>query len=136
MPSIQAIRDRLVLRLVRGGIDGDNRVLPEAGGVISVNDCRTGEDHSVLIGIDSDRLVFPMNQILRSRMSPMHGSPNRSVRVILIVEMPNAVRFVVEHAVGVVHPVRHRRVMIDRTVRLVGWMDSRLTVRTCRDRKD
>ena len=130
--AVGAIRDRLMLPDTLGlSEDSYDSVLPESGGVIFVNDCRTGEDRSDRIRIKYNGVFLPSEEVGRSGMSPVHRSPGSTKGIVLVVEVPYAVRFVVEHTIRVIHPVRLGRVVIHRPERLVRGMDSRF-LRTTR----
>ena len=111
--------------------DSYDSVLSKAGGVVFVNDCRTGEDRSDRIRIKYNGVFLPSEEVGRSGMSPVHRSPGSTKGIVLVVEVPYAVRFVVEHTIRVIHPVRLRRMVIDRTERLVRRVRSRF-LRTTR----
>ena len=124
--AVGAIRDRLMLPDTLGlSEDSYDSVLSEAGGVVFVNDCRTGEDRSDRIRIKYNGVFLPSEEVGRSGMSPVHRSPGSTKGIVLVVEVPYAVRLVVEHTIRVIHPVRLRRVVIDRTERFVRRVRSR-----------
>ena len=130
--AVGTIGDGLVLSdFLRLREDSHYSVLAKAGGVVAVNDNGTGEDGTDRIRGEGNRVLLPTQEIGRSSMSPVHRSPCRTERIVLVVEMPDAGRLVIEHTIRVVHPVRLGRVMIDRTVRFVGRMRSRF-LRTTR----
>ena len=125
--AVGAIRDRLMLPDTLGlSEDSYDSVLSEAGGVVFVNDCRTGEDRSDRIRIKYNGVFLPSEEVGRSGMSPVHRSPGSTKGIVLVVEMPYAVGLVVEHTIRVIHPVRLGRMMIDRAERFVGRVRSRL----------
>ena len=68
---------------------------------------RTSREHTVPIIIfcreQRNALMFPMDQIFTHRMPPVHGSPHRSIREMLIEQM--VFSFVIYKSVRIVDPV-------------------------------
>jgi hypothetical protein len=56
----------------------------------------------MLIGIKGDGQVFPLYQVSTHGMPPVHGAPDGAIGIILIEKM--IFPFVVNHAVGIIHP--------------------------------
>ena len=88
LSAVKAVRNRLFLALAIGGEQCHHGVLSETGGVIAVNDARTGENRPEGGRTDCYRLVLPMEQVTAGGMCPVHVSPHRTVGVMLVVEVP------------------------------------------------
>ena len=75
----------------------------QAGGVLGVDDRRSGE-HPVLRGVrDRHPQLLPVDQVLGDGVAPGHVAPVRALGVVLVEHVVLAV--VVDESVGVVHPV-------------------------------
>ncbi len=95
----------------------DYCILAEACSALVVDDAASAEDGAESVRTDCNRLVVPVDEVFRSGVSPCHVLPLGAVRVILIVEMPDAI--FVEHAVGVVHPAIEGSVVESRAILLL-----------------
>ena len=94
-------------------IESDNGILTETGCVLLIHHTRTAENSSPGIRCKSDTFIVPMRQVCTGRVSPVHVSPHRTVRIILEIQVIHAI--LVEHTVRVVHPAVSRCMMINRT---------------------
>ena len=90
--------------------------------LVTIRYTRTAEDATQPVGLQSHRLMLPMNQVARCRVPPVHILPLRTIGVILIIEVPHTI--LIEHTVRIVHPSIERRMMIGRTETLtVGGVE-------------
>ena len=85
------------------GKNGDKRILSKPGSVMLIHHCAAGEDPAVLIGIQRDGQMLPVNKVWADGMSPMHRTPQVTVWVILIEQVIFTVE--IHQAVGIVHPI-------------------------------
>ena len=79
----------------------------------------TGEDMifaQFLGGPETDRQVFPVNEIAAPGVAPVHVPPLVSVRIVLIIDVIVAAEM--NGTVRIVHPVRRREEMEDGTRRI------------------
>ena len=101
--------------LVAGrGVEGHDGVLAVAGGVVAVDDRRTGEDVAHGVAGDGGIELLPVEEVLADGVAPMHVAPLGTVGIVLEVEVILTV--LVDHAVGVVHPTVGGREVIGGTV--------------------
>ena len=63
----------------------------------------------VAIRCQRGRQVFPVQQVIAHRMSPVHGIPGRAVRVILIEQLVSVL--IINESVRVIHPAGSRTKM-------------------------
>ena len=117
LSSVRAIGDSLFLALAVGGIYGYQCVGSEAGGVVAVDDCRTGEDRSQSGRSERDRLMLPVDEVTAGGMCPVHVMPPCAIGVVLVIEVPDTCSLIVEHSVGVIHPSVVRCLVVLRAVR-------------------
>ena len=83
-------------------------ILAKPGGIVTVNNDRTGENGPNRVRLKGYRVLLPMNKIRRSSMRPVHRSPSGTKGVMLVIEMPKLRSFVVEHTVRIIHPKLRR----------------------------
>ncbi len=114
---VRAVGEALHLAGTGRGVDGYYLILAETGRVVVVNHAAAAEHATQPVRLDCVRLLGPVHQIGRCRVTPCHVLPFRSVGVVLEVEMPQTI--LVEHAVRVVHPSVERSVVIGRAVFLL-----------------
>ncbi len=106
--------------LVGAGEDRDQRWVlfrTETGRVVLVHNDAAGEDVLLCIGGDRQRLLLPVNKVLRCGVAPGHVPPGVTGGVVLVVHVVDAL--VEDEPVGVVHPVLCRRVVNGRPVGFV-----------------
>ncbi len=121
--TVRTQRHALHLAHISRSIHGHHSILSESGCVGLVHDTAAAEYHSESVGLYGHRLMLPIYEIGRFGMSPRQVLPFRTIRVVLVIEMPLAV--FVEHSVGVVHPAVKRCMVIGRTVFLaIGGVES------------
>ena len=95
----------------------------QAGGVLGVDDRRSGE-HPVLRGVrDRHPQLLPVDQVLGDGVAPGHVAPVRALGVVLVEHVVLAV--VVDESVGVVHPVLLGGVVALRAPPLTGLVGLR-----------
>lgn len=79
----------------------------ETGGVVVVNDGAAGEGPvAVLVRVDGDGVLCPVEEVFGGGVSPVHVAPVPAVGVVLVKEVPFAL--VIDKAVGVVEPAAVR----------------------------
>jgi len=83
------------------------------GYIFLIDNRATGKDMSQCIAGDSWFQMFPMHQVFADRMSPMHISPFRAVRIILKIQMIFSI--FIHQSVGIIHPAIERSMMENRT---------------------
>ena len=93
-----------------GSVHGDYCVFAKAGCIVFVHDTAAAEYCAQAIGLYCKRFMCPMHEIGRYGMPPGHILPFRSIRVVLIIEMPLTI--FIKHSIGVIHPSVKRCVMI------------------------
>ena len=113
-PAVVARGETLHLARAGRGIHGYHGILAKSGGVFAVDSATAAEHRTEAVGLDCQRQVLPVYKVGRYRVAPGHVLPFRTIRVILIVEMPFPV--FIEHSVGVVHPAVERRVVESRAI--------------------
>lgn len=64
---------------------------------------------AVFVGIKRLAEFFPMDQIFRARVPPVHIAPAHVVRIMLVKKMIFAAS--IDQPVRIVHPAAHRRIM-------------------------
>src|SRR5688572_32066913 len=100
-------------------------------GIVPVNNCTTGEDHSMLIGIEGNGKMLPVDQVGADRMAPVHRPPDSIVRVMLVEQV---IFIGVENeSVWVIHPFFDRSEMI---LGAVGFVERQLGETLCVEKRD
>ena len=80
--------------------------------ILLIDNRAAGKDMSQCITGNSWGQMFPMYKVLTDRMSPMHISPFRTVRVILKIQMIFSI--FIHQSVGIIHPAIERSMMVNR----------------------
>ena len=80
--------------------------------ILLIDNRATGKDMSQCITGNSWFQMFPMHQVFADRMSPMHISPFRAVRIILKIQMIFSI--FIHQSVGIIHPAIERSMMVNR----------------------
>ena len=103
--SVGAVGHALLLLAVAASrrVECHHSIGAEAGGVVLVDDGRTGEDVSQRVARESHGLFRPVHEVGRGGVAPRHVAPVVALRVILVEEVVSAVD--VDHSVRVIHPV-------------------------------
>ena len=100
--TIGACSKALHLACSSRGVESNDSIFTIAHGVLVVDSAATAEHSAKTVGEDCIRLVLPVDEVGRSRVTPSHILPLRAVGVVLIIKMPHTV--FVEHTIWVVHP--------------------------------
>ena len=109
--------DALALSLAGGGVDGNDGILAEAGGILMVDHRAAGEDGSQFVRSDDRGGVFPVDQVFGNAQAPVHVAVGGPVRVVLEGKVPFAID--IDHAVRVVGPSEFRGEVHERTIGLI-----------------
>ena len=80
--------------------------------ILLIDNRAARKDMSQCVTGDSWFQMFPMYKVLTDRMSPMHISPFRTVRVILKIQMIFSI--FIHQSVGIIHPAIERSMMVNR----------------------
>ena len=110
---VQTVSHTLYLAIAGRSIESYDRTGTKACRIILINHTGTTEDSSQRIGRNGYRLMFPIHQVCTGGMSPMHISPHRTVRIVLIKQMINTI--FIYHTVRIIHPAILRSEVIKRT---------------------
>jgi hypothetical protein len=123
-PSIAAEAEALGLERcwvqLRTGVDRHQRVLAKPGRALRIVNCRTGEDHELIVLKQRRGAFSPVRQIRADGVTPAHMAPVLAVGVVLIKQVPQPA--MMDEAVGVAQPVRSWRIVI---VRAHDWLNLR-----------
>ena len=109
---VGAVGHMLDLAVAGAGVERNDGPIAISGGILLIYHDAPGENVPVGIPLQSNRLVLPMDQVLADGMAPVHVSPHGAVRIVLIIEMIDAI--LEEQPVRVVHPAVGRREMVRR----------------------
>ena len=114
--AIGAISHTLCLRifLAIGGIKGDNRILAISCHTLLIYYRTSRKNMPHRVAVNRRFYLLPINKIMTYSMSPMHISPHRTVRVILITEVVDPI--FIKHSNRIVHPSVRRGMMIRRSI--------------------
>ena len=91
-----------------------NTILSEAGSIVIVDHCRTGKHRTVFVGIQGDRQLFPMYQIIAYCMPPMHIPPVAFIRIMLVEQVIFTV--IIQQSIRIVVPSSTLSIVDLRTV--------------------
>ena len=114
-PIIRTVSQALDLSVAVAGrsIESNDGIRSEAGRIQAIDHGTTREDMSHRITGKGNRLRLPVQKVAADRMPPMHITPERAVRIMLIIKMIFPV--LIDQAVRVVHPAVSRCMVIERT---------------------
>lgn len=92
-------------------------------GYCSVVENRAAAEDSILVGTagrrrQGDGFVMPMQHIGTGGMSPVHVSPNRALRIVLMEHVITTAK--INGTIGIIHPVMSGQKMILRSQRIRG----------------
>lgn len=116
--AVLAIRHGLLLTAACDGIEGNqtaSRVIEEPTGIVFVHNCTSRPHGAVTVGLQCNRLSFPVNQIGTGDVSLILDIPGKfSIGVILIKDVVFAL--IIDQSVGIVQPILFGRDVILRAV--------------------
>src|SRR5687768_14545362 len=81
----------------------NDSIFAEPGSVVNVRNSATRKNVPKAVRIQRDFFFLPMNKVGARRMTPVHRTPHRTVRIILEKQMIDSL--IVKHTVRVIHPV-------------------------------
>src|ERR1700754_570735 len=98
---------RVMMR--ENGYQGYLTITAQSGTVGRVDDDTSRKNISETVGIKSDGLLLPMDQVVAGRMPPVHWPPNDIFGIILKEKMIGAL--IIDKTIGIVRPFFTRREM-------------------------
>ena len=94
-------------------IKSQNTPCSVTGYILLIDNRAARKDMSQCVTGNSWFQMFPMHQVFTDRMSPMHISPFRTIRVILKIQMIFSI--FIHQPVSIIHPAIKGSMMINRT---------------------